>query len=243
MRDNVGIKNWVRLKYAFRRTVIPKDRAVFQALKPFISKGATALDIGCYIGGWSKMLLEHVGANGKVIAFEPNPLTYQICNSFIRSINYELFNIALSDRVDRVKFVVPKKDCLSSGSAILQTADQLAMFDLSSSLVDCSSLDSMEIDLNNLQFIKCDVEGHELNVFKGAKSKIEKHRPIILCEILREKWIDQKPIQSEIVQYLLSLRYIPTQYNNGNFVSEKYFIYENEDFIFFPQEKLFTTIL
>ena len=36
-------------------------------------------------------------------------------------------------------------------------------------------------------FIKCDVEGAELFVFKGGQEVIERHKPIIFTEMLR-KW-------------------------------------------------------
>jgi len=40
---------------------------------------------------------------------------------------------------------------------------------------------------NNIALIKIDVEGHELNVLKGAKKVIEQSRPIILIEVFNHK--------------------------------------------------------
>ncbi len=39
----------------------------------------------------------------------------------------------------------------------------------------------------NIDFIKCDVEGAELMVFKGGLETIRKHQPIVFTEMLR-KW-------------------------------------------------------
>jgi len=36
---------------------------------------------------------------------------------------------------------------------------------------------------DSLHLIKIDVQGHELEVLKGARQTIERHHPIILCEI------------------------------------------------------------
>ncbi len=36
-------------------------------------------------------------------------------------------------------------------------------------------------------FIKCDVEGAEGEVFQGARRLLEKHRPRVLCEIHSER--------------------------------------------------------
>ncbi len=45
----------------------------------------------------------------------------------------------------------------------------------------------MEDKLFPVDFIKCDVEGAELNVFRGGLKSIAKHKPIIFTEMLR-KW-------------------------------------------------------
>ena len=39
------------------------------------------------------------------------------------------------------------------------------------------------IQIKNIGFIKIDVEGHELEVIKGAKETINKYNPILLVEI------------------------------------------------------------
>jgi hypothetical protein len=36
--------------------------------------------------------------------------------------------------------------------------------------------------LRRIDLIKCDVEGHELEVFRGAERTLRKHRPILLFE-------------------------------------------------------------
>lgn len=50
-----------------------------------------------------------------------------------------------------------------------------------------STLDAY-CDKNNVypNFIKCDVEGSELFVFKGGENTLRKHRPIVFVEILRK---------------------------------------------------------
>jgi len=39
----------------------------------------------------------------------------------------------------------------------------------------------------------------------GSKGLLEKYRPILYCEILREKWIGDDPMKSKVAQFLLSL--------------------------------------
>jgi hypothetical protein len=47
--------------------------------------------------------------------------------------------------------------------------------------VDVRTLD--EYDIRNVCFIKIDVEGHELDVLKGAARTIDRERPTLLVEI------------------------------------------------------------
>ena len=41
--------------------------------------------------------------------------------------------------------------------------------------------------IRRLDFLKCDVEGGELLVFKGGLQTLQHHKPVIFCEMLR-KW-------------------------------------------------------
>jgi hypothetical protein len=45
--------------------------------------------------------------------------------------------------------------------------------------------DSLLKDFKPFSFIKLDLEGHEVNALRGLEETIEKHRPLVLCEINR----------------------------------------------------------
>jgi FkbM family methyltransferase len=49
--------------------------------------------------------------------------------------------------------------------------------------VQVTRLDAMTDEIfRNLKFIKCDVEGHELNAFLGGEQTIRRHRPVVQFE-------------------------------------------------------------
>ena len=48
--------------------------------------------------------------------------------------------------------------------------------------IKMKKLDDIKIE-NTIGFIKIDVEGHELEVIKGAKNHIDKYKPVLLVEI------------------------------------------------------------
>ena len=81
------------------------------------------------------------------------------------------------------------------------------------------SLDNFcQPDLDSLDFIKCDVEGAELLVFKGGINTIKKHKPIIFSEILR-KWSSQFNYNpNEIFELFASLGYHAYTIQSGKLV-------------------------
>jgi hypothetical protein len=50
-----------------------------------------------------------------------------------------------------------------------------------------SNGDELFYQLPRLDFIKCDVEGLELPLFSAMLNTLEKHRPVILCELADKK--------------------------------------------------------
>lgn len=151
--------------------------------------GATALDIGANKGIYSFWLSRAVGPAGRVIAFEPQPeMAEYIERRHLR--NVEVVNAALSDH---------------DGSAALsrkRVGDGSAS--LGRSIGSAIDVKLMRLDdfgpISNLKFIKCDVEGHELSVFRGAERLLRSTRPILQFESTPD---EIEPIQS----FLLRLGY------------------------------------
>jgi len=90
-----------------------------------------------------------------------------------------------------------------------------------------------------VDFIKCDVEGAELFVFRGAKETIATYKPIIFTEMLR-KWakkFDYHP--NEIISLFNGLGYRCFSIRNG-FLSELSYMDDSTvetNFFFLHKEK------
>ena len=156
-----------------------------RVVKFLVNRGECVADIGANIGVYSKYLSEQTGPSGHVISIEPIPATYEILCSNMRRLtlkNVETRNCAISDMVGQVTMIVPEYD--SGGENFYAahikrgTADEsLRCFTVQTLTVD-ALLSSMPV-----QFVKCDVEGHEYNCIRGAAGTIERSKPAWLIEV------------------------------------------------------------
>ena len=71
--------------------------------------------------------------------------------------------------------------------------------------VQQKTLDSF--NFSNVDYIKIDVEGHELKVLKGATNTIKKYNPLIIMEENGSAVLWKKGKSNEAIDYLLSLNY------------------------------------
>ena len=156
-------------------------------MQRFVQSGDVAFDIGANIGLHSILLSRLVGPQGKLHAFEPNTELVPALSCTLRELgNATLHTIALSDRDDESTLFVPPDDSMASLKD-WTTADALGG-EGKPRLVTCQQrqMDDLVRDgiLPQPDFIKCDVEGAELLVFKGGQRTLEREdAPTILFEM------------------------------------------------------------
>ena len=145
----------------------------------------TIFDIGGNIG-WYSIGLYKTKKNVNIHAFEPIPSTYKnfLKNIKINDVKIKVNNIGLSDKKQDLVFYFYKNESGNASIALMNEAKE-------NEKIEChvDTLDNYfyENRLAKLNFIKCDVEGAELLVYKGGFKTINKHKPIVFTELLR-KW-------------------------------------------------------
>ena len=147
-----------------------------------VKSGEVAFDIGAHFGEHTVLLSELVGPGGRVCAFEANPERIPALERTIRALsNASVYPYALSDRAGTSTLFVPDlHSCASlsdwtegkTGPTRQVTCEQRRLDDLIA-----------EQKLPRPDFLKCDVEGAELLVFRGAVDVLNRpDAPIILFE-------------------------------------------------------------
>jgi FkbM family methyltransferase len=188
-----------RYRYKLDRAEI---RYLLQQLKP----GDVAVDIGAHKGGYSYWMLQAVGQSGRVFAFEPQPALAQYLAK-IKTLfgfdNYNLNHCGLSSALGELCLSVPGNGVSPGASfepGLLQGAQQ-------QHLVKVDTLDhyfSAMPDVS-VSFIKCDVEGHELEVFRGAEHILRSHRPVLMFEC--EERHHLRYSSQDVFDFLIDLGY------------------------------------
>lgn len=138
----------------------------------------TAVDVGANFGHYSWNLAQ---IYDRVIAFEPNP---QVIRPLVeaRLPEVTIKHEALSSAAGELPLQIPvARGVRLSGWASLEKPAVAEHHAIETTMVKVSTLD--EHDLSGVGFIKIDVEGHELEVLRGAARTIQRDLPHLLVEI------------------------------------------------------------
>lgn len=176
-------------------------------LVEIIPDGAVVLDVGGNIG-WYSIALSKIKKDICVYVFEPIAKTYDylMANIKINGLNnVKAFNFGLSDQDGVSSFFYYSEG--SGNASMKKMTDDQTVFELQSTVMRMDSFAANE-KLTQLDFIKCDVEGAELLVFKGGRETIVNHKPVVFSEMLR-KWsakFDYHP--NDIIAFFREIDYL-----------------------------------
>jgi FkbM family methyltransferase len=157
----------------------PVEEHLVYFFNKYIKPDFIIVEGGAYIG-MHTVRFSHLAPNGHIYSFEASKRNYNLVNSTIKENNIQnitLFNKAL----------------YSTNSTVYLneswTPDQDSVGDTNNGYpIEAVTIDSL--DLKHVDFIKLDVEGGELNAFKGAINTLNKFKPIIAFEYLNKSNIE-----------------------------------------------------
>jgi FkbM family methyltransferase len=183
--------------------------------RQFCSKDKIMLDIGAHTGTYAISLSDNCE---QVFAFEPQKMTYYaLCGSVALSNlkNINCLNIGLgSDEQAGIKdlFIVSND---GGGSTVINSNDSNKQQRvLAIEQITIKTLDSLNI--NNIGFIKMDVEDNELNVLKGSLDTLKNSNyPKILFESNKTN-NENNNISNDLFNYLKDLQYNIIQISGFN---------------------------
>lgn len=152
----------------------------FAALKP----GDVVLDLGSYSGLTSIAFSKAVGADGRVIALEPDPANHAAART----------NIEMHRRLNKLDNIVLMQVAVSDVAGSLDLSSEGAMGSAASAVVGSyrgriTRVESLTLanvlernGLDRVDFIKMDIEGSEEAVLRGGADVFRRHRPRVIVE-------------------------------------------------------------
>jgi len=179
-----------------------------------IDKTHRVFDIGANIGCTS-ILFGQVAK--EVISFEPSPTTFKFLELNVNKANLKnvtLRNIGLGNKNENLTLTFAPSN-RSGGFVSNQT--QASVGHIIEKII-IKNGDSITKDAN-VEFIKIDVEGFEMNVLKGLTNTIKKNKPIVVAEL--NHWClnaFQRTSIPDFFDYLLSIFPILYAIDGENYV-------------------------
>lgn len=196
----------------------------FRRFLQLIPQEGTLLDVGANLG-ITLAMAKRERPDLRLIALEPIPRNLKILRrvqSLYAIRNLQIFAVAAGDQEARVEMQVPMTNGLmdTARSRIVpeqsRSAEQRDSAVFQTIEVNLRPLDAFHFE--RVDAIKVDVEGHEYQVFCGARDLLLAHRPLVFCEI----WSTSGPQRT--MELMRSLRYSSMPLGD-------------ENFLFFPDEK------
>ena len=160
---------FLKYNYLYRASSFSFDPEM-RYINAFTRDNDIALDIGANIGIYTRYLSKNFK---RVEAFEPLEQAYKYIEA-LELRNVEIHKVALSNKRGREVINVPLKDGIfrSGNSSIEELTDkkyqEVQKVPIKSEILD-------RYDYKKIDFIKIDVEGHELSVIEGGKNTITLH--------------------------------------------------------------------
>ena len=135
---------------------------------------ATALDIGAHVGAVSVYLARKFA---RVFAFEAVPQTFEFLRQNTADLsNVSALNLAVGPMAGEVFFShYPKHGQLSHVASQISEDRTFRI-----GPIPTRTIDSMKLD--DVSFMKIDVEGYELPVLEGALKTLKRCRPLVMVE-------------------------------------------------------------
>jgi FkbM family methyltransferase len=201
-----------RLRQRAWRYRLRQDRAELRWLASALHPGDVAIDVGAHKGAYTYWMRRRVGDAGRVVAFEPQAALaryLQQCVRDFRWTNVRVEAAGLSSTAGARTLHVPGGSPTPGAFLGDGSRDAEAAADGSAQLsVRVDRLDRYLAASDHsgpIRLIKCDVEGHELEVFRGAEDTLREDAPLLLFEC-EARHRAGRPV-AEVFGYLEELGY------------------------------------
>lgn len=162
------------------------------------------LDVGANLGNHTLYWNKNVKGLKEIHSFEPLNVNFSLLKRNVEENNLDktvLVNKCVG--IEKAKAVVEKVNRNNMGGTVF-TYDKDISSKGSELAIDVIDLDSYvkEQGITQVDFIKIDTEGFELDVLKGAKTLLGTHKPVVWFEAWDKNWVAVYKQMAEFGYYI-----------------------------------------
>lgn len=191
----------LHMRHRFLRCRYKSEAPSIRFLFDLPLEGGTLVDVGANVGVFAYYLSRLAGSSGTVYAFEAQPELGPHLEAVAASFgldNLRVVNRGVSARPGVLRM---QRTNAGSGQASFhhEPGGGLEGIDIPVTTLDGFFADTPHAPI---RFIKCDVEGHELEVFSGAEGILRSDGPVLLFECH-----DDQARRGDLFRFLAGLGY------------------------------------
>jgi FkbM family methyltransferase len=141
-------------------------------------QNSVVVDVGANTGEYAALVME-IQPTAVVYALEPHPLTYERLQLFARSKNFKAFHYACDAQIGpAILFDHGDNDGSEHATMFKEAIKESEKVPPTTHIVEAITLDEFIRNnaIHEIDLLKIDVEGNELNVLKGCEAAIKDHK-------------------------------------------------------------------
>ncbi len=150
-------------------------------LQHFLTPGDTVIEVGANIGAHTVPLAQHLGNQGRLLAFEPQRLVFQLlcANLALNQCRHvEAFQAAVGAAPGRIAVPLLPADRDANFGGV-----ELGDNEPGDHVIESAPVQTIDsLILQQCSLLKADVEGMECDVLLGAKETIQRLQPVLYLE-------------------------------------------------------------
>lgn len=218
----IGILNWQSMQHSGEAFFLRNH------LKGKIAP--VVVDVGANVGLYSGLALESC-PSAQVFAFEPHPETFQKLQRNLP--NIQAFNVGMGSAAGSFTMYDYADQASSHASLYAEVFTDIHQRPHRSFDIEIRTLDAVipELGIEHIDLLKVDVEGHELEVFKGAAQCLQKGMVQAIQFEFNEMNIASRTYFKDFFDYLKGYRFFRLL-PNGYYPIEHYSPVQCEIFAF-----------
>lgn len=181
----LGFSQYWRMRYRCWRYRFKSEVPSISFVRNARLAGGTLLDVGANRGIYSFYMSRAAGPSGRLIAFEPQPELRQHLEAVRQSFglgNLTIENVGLSSAAGELSMRRPEA---GAGAASFHISAAAGWEEFRVPVLKLDDYVAGQA-IGPIRMIKCDVESHELEVFRGAEQTLRAQLPALIFECNHE---------------------------------------------------------